>query len=147
MRTQVTEGDLFFAAPIKNDVPDFLRQAAKGLLNVEVVMLGETVQHLKIKGVTPIPAGNRPRCQAQGRIMNDPLRVKELTGPEAVTVGAGPGWVIERKEPGLEFREVVASVRTGIALGEEHLLGLFLIITGQYLYQREAVSNRKRGLK
>ena len=110
-------------------------------------MLGETVQHLKIKGVTPVPAGNRPRCQAQGLIMNDPLRVKELTGPKAITVGAGPSWVIERKEPGLEFRKVVSAVWTGITSGKEHLLGLAFIISGHYLYQREAISNRKRGLK
>ena len=79
--------------------------------------------------------------------MNDPFGVKELTGPEAITVRTGPGWVVERKEPGLEFREVVSAVWTGITSGEEHLLGLVTIISGQYLYQREAISNRKRGLK
>ena len=79
--------------------------------------------------------------------MNDPFGVKELTDPETVTVRTGSGWVVERKEPGFEFCQVVAAVRTGITSGEEHLLGLAAIITGQYLYQCEAVSNRERGLK
>ena len=95
VRAQITEVDFLLAAAVQDDVPNFFRQTAKRLFNIEVVMLSQAVQHLEIKGIAPVPSGNRTSRKTQGLIMNDPVGIKELAGPKAVAFRTGAGRVVK----------------------------------------------------
>ena len=59
----VVELDLFLPAAVKDDLLQCLRQVAERRLDVEVVVLCEALDHLKVIGRLPVPATNRATGQ------------------------------------------------------------------------------------
>src|SRR5690625_6420480 len=86
---QIAEGDFFITAAVRNDVLQILWQLAKRCFNVKPVVSRQRLDELKIVGVAPVPAANRPAGQRQLRVGHHPVGVKKLLQTQAVTGLAG----------------------------------------------------------
>ena len=93
LAVEVTELDFVLAAAMQQHLLDRVRQLVVGRFDVEIVVLRERLNHLKVVGVAPVPAANRAAREAQVRMIDDALRIEELLDTESV---AGPG----RRRPG-----------------------------------------------
>ena len=87
--------DYIFAASPENEALVFLGKLLKGSLDSEAVVGCQGGEHLKIVDVATVPATNRAFGECQGLVGNDAALVEKLLYPQAITGGAGAGWVIE----------------------------------------------------
>ena len=101
----VLERDLGLAAAIQDHLLDLVRQAFEGLLDIEVVMLGETREQLVIELVAPVPALDRAGAQAERREGDDALRVEKIDVAEPVALRARAHRVVEREQARFQFRQ------------------------------------------
>src|SRR3954463_12738935 len=95
--------DFLAARTVQDRFLDRGGQLLERRIEIEAVMRGETLQHLKIKLVALVPAANRAGTQRKMRVGDDALGIEEADVPEAVAARAGAHRIVERKKPRLEF--------------------------------------------
>ncbi|MNC93463.1 hypothetical protein D3C83_100950 [compost metagenome] len=81
------------------------RQFVECGLEVETIVRGETLQHLEIELVAPVPAFDRARGKRQIRKGDDPPRIEKTDRAQPVAARARAHRVVERKKPRLELRQ------------------------------------------
>ena len=84
-------------------------------------MFRQTTQHLEVEGIASVPTGDCTCREAQTIVMNDTIWIEKLTRAKAVTIRAGASRVIEREKARLQFSQVVAAVRAGIACRKQQV--------------------------
>ncbi len=94
--------------------------------NGELVSLRHGVQHAApvCSGVLslPNPRHDRPLSDGQRRVRNDHLRVEYLPGAEPGALRTRAMRAVEAERAGLDLTHADPTVRTGVLLGEHHLL-------------------------
>src|SRR5260363_290729 len=85
-RDTVDDSDISPAprAPPWNPFLDGFGQRLKGCFQIKIEMRDQALQHLKIKGVAPVPAFDRARCERKRRMRNNPFRVKHRLLAQAI---------------------------------------------------------------
>ena len=74
---------------------DVFRQILVRRFDVEMIMVGERLQHLEIERIAPVPAFDRTRSQWQGGMQHDPFWIEKFDMAEPVTIRAGAHRVVE----------------------------------------------------
>ena len=92
-------------------------------------MACQTADQVEIKRITPVPPCNCACRKTERLIVDYPVGVKELANTQAIAIGAGTGWIVERKLSGFEFTQTVAAMRAGKKGREKMRLpfGMFVI--------------------
>ena len=109
MPGDITELDLLVAAAVEQDLLDPGGQLSPRLLDIEIVVLCQTLDHGKVVGVAAVPAADGAAREAQFRIPHHAVGVEELLYAEAVAGGAGARGVVEREQPRLQFGDAEAA--------------------------------------
>ena len=118
---QIGKGELDTVATIKNHLSDVFRQIMEHRIQIELIMIGERLDQLKIISIASIPPAYCAAGETEFRVLNHPRRVKKLDGPEAVTLGARASGIVKGKKPWLELAQTVSTIRTGELGGEDHI--------------------------
>ena len=85
----VAELDLFVTRPVQDDLLHRLRQGFKRLFDVELVVLGQALQHGEVIAVAPVPALDGATGQTEGGERHHACRVKKIVVAQAVAGRAG----------------------------------------------------------
>ncbi len=110
---EILKRDLLLFAAIKDHLLDAIGELVERLLQLESVVLGETLQHLKIELVAAVPAPDRAGRKRQLRKCDDALGVEETDRAEAIAARASPHRIVEREQARLELLQGVAADRAG----------------------------------
>ena len=110
---EILKRNLLLFAAVKDHLLDAIGELVERLFQLESVVLGETLQHLKIELVTAVPAPDRPGRKRQLRKCDDTLGVEETDRAEAVAARASPHRIVEREQARLELLQRVAADRAG----------------------------------
>src|SRR5260364_120767 len=81
---KIRERKLARRRPEQNHFLDGFGQRLKGCFQIKIEMRDQALQHLKIKGVAPVPAFDRARCERKRRMRNNPFRVKHRLLAQAI---------------------------------------------------------------
>ena len=119
-------------------------QAAPRRFDVELIVICQRFQHLKIIEVAAIPATDRTTCQRQFRILDHAVRIEILLYAEAVTGRAGTCRVVKRKQSRLQFTHTVAANWAGEVGGEQQLFRFRVVHIRHY---RGTTGKLQRGFK
>ena len=95
MTVDIGESDFFLAGTEQDDLFNVFRQIFVRCIDTEMIVIGQSLQHLEIEGVASVPALDRTRCQWQGGMKDDPFRVEKLDVAKPVTIRAGTHRVVE----------------------------------------------------
>src|ERR1700676_3266139 len=110
---EILKRDLLLFAAVKDHLLDALGELVERLLQLESVVLGETLQHLKIELVAAVPAPDRAGRERQLRKGDDTLGVEETDRAKTVAARASPHRIVEREQSRLELLQRVAADRAG----------------------------------
>ena len=98
---------------VEDDVPVFFAELLKRHFHIELVMLGDGVQHMKVIDVAAIPASDGSFRQGQIVVSDDQFRIKKLGNAQTITTGTCAGRVVEREHSGFQFGNGVAAAWAG----------------------------------
>ena len=138
----VVELDFFLAGSLQHRLLHVGAERLKGLLDVELVVLGQAFQQCKVIAVAPVPALDGATGQAQRGEGHDPARVEKLLRTESVTGRAGTDRRVEREQTRLQLGNRVAAHRAG-ELGVEQM---FLLVL-DFKRDGAATGQAQRGFK
>src|SRR5277367_286834 len=120
----IGETHLLVAGAVEDRCARHFGQFAPGLVEPKFVVPAERLQGLEIIGRARFrPGGDGALAQRQARVGNDERGVDREMAPEAAAGGTGAKRVVEREQPGFDFRDREAGDRAGEFGGEENLVG------------------------
>ncbi len=114
-----------------------------GLLNIEVIVLGETGEHIVVKQCASIPAADSAFGDGRLRVLDHSIYIKKLVHAQAVAGGAGTSWVVKGKQSWLKFIEAVVAHRAG-KFGTKYLIRCAAI---HIAYAGQSLGEGQGGLK
>src|SRR5579883_1566766 len=94
---KVTEFDLLLARAEQDRFARRLRQFAPRRFHVELVVLGQRLNHLEEMRIAPVPAAHRALAETALRMRDHARRVEKLRHAEAIAGRAGALRRIERE--------------------------------------------------
>src|SRR5260363_72628 len=97
---KIRERKLARRRPEQNHFLDGFGQRLKGCFQIKIEMRDQALQHLKIKGVAPVPAFDRARCERKRRMRNNPFRVKHRLLARPSHSGHAPSGLLNEKKRG-----------------------------------------------
>ena len=116
------EADLLVPGAVEEDVLDRRRELLERGVDVELVVVGQGVDRLKVvERVAARPGHDRPLPDGKPRVGDDELLVEVHPGSQPTAVRAGAVGAVEGEHPGGELGDADAAVRAGVPLAEEHL--------------------------
>ena len=86
----VAELDLFVTRPLQDDLLHRFREGFKRLFDVELVVLGQALQHGEVIAIAPVPALDGATGQTEGGKCHHARRIKKIVIAQAVAGRAGP---------------------------------------------------------
>ena len=108
------------SAAVEHGLADSRGKRFEGRLRVEPVVPRQAFQDGVVPDVAAVPAAHGAARKAEVGT-DDPFRIEEPLGAQAGAGLAGAGRVVERKEPGLHFRNGEVAHRAGEAAGEQYV--------------------------
>ena len=111
----VAEVNSLASTAVEDNVAMFLAELIKRYFYIELVMLGDRTQHMKVIDVATIPASYGSFCQGQIVISDNQFWVEKLGDPQSIATGARACWVIEREHSGFQFSNRISAGWAGKA--------------------------------
>ncbi len=125
----IGELDFVVAGAVQQGILRLLRQVLPLGVEGELVELAERLQRLHVIGGRRLcPRRDRALAQRQLLVGNDEFRIDVLFDAKAAAFGTGAIRIIEREQPGLDFRNGETGHRTGELFREQEPLRAALVM-------------------
>jgi hypothetical protein len=142
----VVELDLFGGRAVQQHLLHRGRQRFEGRVHVELVVLGDALDHAEVIAVAAVPALDGAAGDRERREGHHARRIEHLAVAQAVAAGAGAHGRIEREEARLQLRQRVVADRAG-ELGVEQVFLVGHTLGAQFQRNRAAFGQAQRGLE
>ena len=94
----IVKGDLFVVAAEQYFLLVDRRKFFPWLINIEIIMLCETGEHVVVEQGASIPTANRAFGDGDFGMLNNPINIKKLMHTQTITGGAGASRIVKREQ-------------------------------------------------